>query len=110
MAAAYFGPGGLAAVDRDKRSASRNIQHEGAAVAKSVNRTRKRFFTDEQQAVTVAVAIHRVFCGTYASFCELVVVWRGRNGLHVCNERPYRITRGDLFCIRAEKTNTLYFR
>ncbi len=29
------------------------------------------------------------------------MVWRG-NGLHVLNERPYRITRGDLFYIRAE--------
>lgn len=34
-------------------------------------------------------------------FCELVLVWRG-NGLHVLNDRPYRITRGDLFYIRAE--------
>ncbi len=30
------------------------------------------------------------------------MVWRG-NGLHVLNDRPYRITtRGDLFYIRAE--------
>lgn len=28
------------------------------------------------------------------------MVWRG-NGLHVLNDRPYRITRGDLFYIRA---------
>ncbi len=29
--------------------------------------------------------------------------WSGRgNGLHVLNDRPYRITRGDLFYIRAE--------
>ena len=35
------------------------------------------------------------------SFCELVLVWRG-NGLHVLNDRPWRITRGDLFYIRAE--------
>ncbi len=34
-------------------------------------------------------------------FCELVIVWRG-NGLHVLNDRPYRITRGDLFYIHAD--------
>ncbi len=28
-------------------------------------------------------------------------MWRG-NGLHVLNDRPWRITRGDLFYIRAE--------
>ncbi|WP_407237591.1 HTH-type transcriptional activator RhaR [Escherichia coli] len=33
--------------------------------------------------------------------CELVIVWRG-NGLHVLNDRPYRITRGDLFYIHAD--------
>ncbi len=33
-------------------------------------------------------------------FGELVMVWRG-DGLHVLNARPYRITRGDLFYIRA---------
>lgn len=33
-------------------------------------------------------------------FCEIVIVWRG-NGLHVVNDRPYRITCGDIFYIRA---------
>lgn len=42
-----------------------------------------------------------VFAEHTHEFCELVLVWRG-NGLHVLNDRPYRITRGDLFYIRAE--------
>ncbi len=37
-----------------------------------------------------------VFAEHTHDFCELVIVWRG-NGLHVLNDRPYRITRGDLF-------------
>lgn len=42
-----------------------------------------------------------VFAEHTHEFCELVLVWRG-NGLHVLNDRPYRITRGDLFYIRVE--------
>lgn len=42
-----------------------------------------------------------VFAEHTHDFGELVLVWRG-NGLHVLNDRPYRITRGDLFYIRAE--------
>jgi AraC family L-rhamnose operon transcriptional activator RhaR len=42
-----------------------------------------------------------VFAEHTHEFCELVLVWRG-NGLHVLNDRPWRITRGDLFYIRAE--------
>ncbi len=42
-----------------------------------------------------------VFAAHTHEFNELVMVWRG-NGLHVLNDRPYRITRGDLFYIRAE--------
>jgi hypothetical protein len=42
-----------------------------------------------------------VFAEHTHEFCELVLVWRG-NGLHILNDRPYRITRGDLFYIRAE--------
>lgn len=64
---------------------------------------KKDFFTDEQQAVTVADRYPQdVFAEHTHEFCELVMVWRG-NGLHVLNERPYRITRGDLFYIPAEK-------
>ncbi|EJU7773291.1 HTH-type transcriptional activator RhaR [Salmonella enterica subsp. salamae serovar 4,12:e,n,x:1,6] len=63
---------------------------------------KKDFFTDEQQAVTVADRYPQdVFAEHTHQFCELVMVWRG-NGLHVLNDRPYRITRGDLFYIRAE--------
>ena len=60
------------------------------------------FFAHEQQAVAVADRYPQdVFAEHTHEFCELVLVWRG-NGLHVLNDRPYRITRGDLFYIRAE--------
>lgn len=60
------------------------------------------FFAHEQQAVAVADRYPQdVFAEHTHEFCELVLVWRG-NGLHVLNNRPYRITRGDLFYIRAE--------
>ncbi|HHD7473821.1 TPA: HTH-type transcriptional activator RhaR [Klebsiella oxytoca] len=60
------------------------------------------FFTCTTQAVAVADRYpQNVFAEHTHEFCELVIVWRG-NGLHVLNERPYRITRGDLFYIRAE--------
>ncbi|CAI0695765.1 HTH-type transcriptional activator RhaR [Serratia ficaria] len=32
-------------------------------------------------------------------FSEIVIVWRG-NGLHVLNDRPWRVTCGDIFYIR----------
>lgn len=60
------------------------------------------FFTNGDQAVAVADRYPQdVFAEHTHDFCELVMVWRG-NGLHVLNDRPYRITRGDLFYIRAE--------
>ncbi|WES68299.1 HTH-type transcriptional activator RhaR [Superficieibacter sp. HKU1] len=60
------------------------------------------FFTSVGQAVAVADRYpQNVFAEHTHEFCELVLVWRG-NGLHVLNDRPYRITRGDLFYIRAE--------
>lgn len=60
------------------------------------------FFAHEQQAVAVADRYPQdVFAEHTHEFCELVLVWRG-NGLHLLNDRPYRITRGDLFYIRAE--------
>lgn len=60
------------------------------------------FFAHEQQAVAVADRYPQdVFAEHTHEFCELVLVWRG-NGLHALNDRPYRITRGDLFYIRAE--------
>lgn len=42
-----------------------------------------------------------VFAEHSHEFNELVIVLRG-NGLHVLNGRPWRITRGDLFYIRAQ--------
>lgn len=63
---------------------------------------KKDFFPSSQQAVAVADRYpQNVFAEHTHDFCELVLVWRG-NGLHILNDRPYRITRGDLFYIRAE--------
>lgn len=60
------------------------------------------FFAGADQAVAVADRYpQNVFAEHTHEFCELVLVWRG-NGLHILNDRPYRITRGDLFYIRAE--------
>lgn len=60
------------------------------------------FFPRTGQAVAVADRYpQNVFAEHTHEFYELVLVWRG-NGLHVLNDRPYRITRGDLFYIRAE--------
>jgi len=60
------------------------------------------FFASASQSVAVADRYpQNVFAEHTHEFCELVLVWRG-NGLHVLNDRPYRITRGDLFYIRAE--------
>ncbi len=60
------------------------------------------FFSTAGQAVAVADRYPQdVFAEHSHEFCELVIVWRG-NGLHVLNDRPYRITRGDLFYIRAQ--------
>ena len=63
---------------------------------------KSEFFTSPLQAVAVADRYPQdVFAEHTHEFCELVLVWRG-NGLHILNDRPYRITRGDLFYIRAE--------
>ncbi|CCK16831.1 L-rhamnose operon transcriptional activator RhaR [Cronobacter universalis NCTC 9529] len=60
------------------------------------------FFATPTQPVVVADRYpQNVFAEHTHEFCELVLVWRG-NGLHVLNDRPYRITCGDLFYIRAE--------
>ncbi|MBV7405829.1 HTH-type transcriptional activator RhaR [Enterobacter sp. ENT03] len=60
------------------------------------------FFARTAQAVAVADRYpQNVFAEHSHEFNELVLVWRG-NGLHILNDRPYRITRGDLFYIRAE--------
>ena len=63
---------------------------------------KEEFFPSATQAVAVADRYpQNVFAEHTHEFCELVLVWRG-NGLHILNDRPYRITRGDLFYIRAE--------
>lgn len=63
---------------------------------------REDFFARPGQAVAVADRYpQNVFAEHAHEFNELVLVWRG-NGLHILNDRPYRITRGDLFYIRAE--------
>ena len=60
------------------------------------------FFPRPGQTVAVADRYpQNVFAEHTHEFYELVLVWRG-NGLHVLNDRPYRITRGDLFYIRAQ--------
>nr|WP_318384484.1 HTH-type transcriptional activator RhaR [uncultured Enterobacter sp.] len=60
------------------------------------------FFPRDGQAVAVADRYPQNVFGEHThEFYELVLVWRG-NGLHILNDRPYRITRGDLFYIRAE--------
>lgn len=60
------------------------------------------FFASATQPVAVADRYpQNVFAEHTHDFCELVLVWRG-NGLHILNDRPYRITCGDLFYIRAE--------
>ncbi|MEL4015941.1 HTH-type transcriptional activator RhaR [Dryocola clanedunensis] len=60
------------------------------------------FFTSPAQPVAVADRYpQNVFAEHTHDFCELVLVWRG-NGLHILNDRSYRITCGDLFYIRAE--------
>ena len=63
---------------------------------------KEEFFPSATQAVAVADRYpQNVFAEHTHDFCELVLVWRG-NGLHILNDRPYRITCGDLFYIRAE--------
>lgn len=60
------------------------------------------FFASSTQAVAVTDRYpQNVFAEHTHEFCELVMVWKG-NGLHILNDRPYRITRGDVFYIRAE--------
>ena len=67
---------------------------------------KEEFFARPGQAVAVADRYpQNVFAEHSHEFCELVLVWRG-NGLHMLNDRPYRITRGDLFYIRAEDNHS----
>ncbi|WP_034945364.1 HTH-type transcriptional activator RhaR [Erwinia oleae] len=60
------------------------------------------FFASAAQSVVVADRYpQNVFAEHSHEFCELVLVWRG-NGLHILNDRPWLITCGDLFYIRAD--------
>ncbi len=62
----------------------------------------KDFFPHAHHPVAVADRYpQNEFAEHTHEFYELVLVWRG-NGLHLLNDRPYRITRGDLFYIRAQ--------
>lgn len=64
------------------------------------------FFSSATQAVAVADRYpQHIFAEHSHEFCELVMVWRG-NGLQVLNGRPYRITCGDLFYIRADDVHS----
>ncbi len=70
---------------------------EVATVAHQLKLLKDDFFASDQQAVAVADRYPQdVFAEHTHDFCELVIVWRG-NGLHVLNDCPYRITRGDSF-------------
>lgn len=74
----------------------------GVGVSGQLILQKKEFFTHPTCAVAVADRYpQHVFAEHTHEFCELVLVWRG-NGLHILNDRPYRITHGDLFYIRAE--------
>lgn len=75
---------------------------EGDTVSGGLILHKADFFASPAQAVAVADRYpQNVFAEHTHDFCELVLVWRG-NGLHILNDRPYRVTRGDLFYIRAE--------
>ncbi|GKW16665.1 HTH-type transcriptional activator RhaR [Pectobacterium carotovorum subsp. carotovorum] len=59
------------------------------------------YFLTDKNAVTVAERHPQpVFPLHHHDFDELVIVWRG-NGLHLWNDVPYRITRGDMFYVSA---------
>lgn len=80
---------------------------EVATVAHQLKLLKDDFFASDQQAVAVADRYPQdVFAEHTHDFCELVIVWRG-NGLHVLNDRPYRITRGDLFYIHADDKHSV---
>ncbi len=59
------------------------------------------YFLTDKNAVRVAERHPQPdFPLHHHDFDELVIVWRG-NGLHLWNDVPYRITRGDLFYVTA---------
>lgn len=59
------------------------------------------YLPSAQMPVAVAERYPQEAFGEHShQFCEIVIVWRG-NGLHILNDRPYRITCGDVFYIQA---------
>ncbi len=76
---------------------------EVATVAHQLKLLKDDFFlpATSRQSLWLTVIRNMSLLNIHMIFCELVIVWRG-NGLHVLNDRPYRITRGDLFYIHAD--------
>lgn len=71
------------------------------SVARGLKLHTEDYFLTNKHAVRVAERHPQPdFPLHHHDFDELVVVWRG-NGLHLWNDVPYRITRGDLFYITA---------
>ncbi|MEH2920610.1 helix-turn-helix domain-containing protein [Samsonia erythrinae] len=62
--------------------------------------TEDYFLTDKNAVIVAERHPQPVFPLHHHDFDELVIVWRG-NGLHLWNDVPYRITRGDMFYISA---------
>ncbi|PWC13228.1 AraC family transcriptional regulator [Brenneria roseae subsp. americana] len=62
--------------------------------------TEDYFLTDKNSVMVAERHPQPVFPLHHHDFDELVIVWRG-NGLHLWNDVPYRITRGDMFYVSA---------
>ncbi|MBA0206063.1 helix-turn-helix domain-containing protein [Pectobacterium aroidearum] len=62
--------------------------------------TEDYFLTDKNVVMVAERHPQPVFPLHHHDFDELVIVWRG-NGLHLWNDVPYRITRGDMFYVSA---------
>ncbi|MEF9678120.1 helix-turn-helix domain-containing protein [Pectobacterium aroidearum] len=62
--------------------------------------TEDYFLTDKNAVMVAERHPQPVFPLHHHDFDELVIVWRG-NGLHLWNDVPYRITRGDMFYVSA---------
>ncbi|MEH0833940.1 helix-turn-helix domain-containing protein [Pectobacterium cacticida] len=72
-----------------------------AAVIRGLKLQTEDYFLTEKNAVMVADRRPQsAFPLHHHDFEELVIVWRG-NGLHLWNDVPYRITRGDMFYVSA---------
>ncbi|MBA5203851.1 helix-turn-helix domain-containing protein [Pectobacterium colocasium] len=62
--------------------------------------TEDYFLTDKNAVMVAERHPQPAFPLHHHDFDELVIVWRG-NGLHLWNDVPYRITRGDMFYVSA---------